>query len=365
MMKIKTAVGTTTTKIHNIGRGLTTTIAGIALLALSTAGFAEEMDHEHQHGHEDASAGSTASKHVHHSHGAGQWMFEYRFMRMDMEDLLDGTDSIRESEVTGTMMNPGPYMMAPTKMTMDMHMLMGMYGFNENFSLMVMLNYLHNDMEMVNRMGAKQSMDTSGMGDTQIGGMYTVGNGWVASLNLSVPTGSIDEEVNMTMMMGMPPMPMLQEVQAPYPMQLGSGTYDLIPSVTYETGLGQWNVGGQAQYTYHIDENDNDYTLGDVLEVGIWTKYAVNSSVIIAGRLDYSDEDSIDGRDPKINPAMAPTGDPDAQGGQRLDLTLDVSAIFGAHTFGIAYGVPVYQDLNGPQLEVQSIVTFSWQYMMM
>ena len=84
----------------------------------------------------------------------------------------------------------------------------------------------------------------------------------------------------------------------------------------------------------------------------------------MAGRLDYINEDEIDGQDPDIMVMMAPTGDPENTGGKRIDLTLDATAEFGAHTVGLAYTVPVQQDVNGIQMELQSIVTLSYMYMM-
>jgi hypothetical protein len=61
---------------------------------------------------------------------------------------------------------------------------------------------------------------------------------------------------------------------------------------------------------------------------------------------------------------MAPTDDPDNYGGTRLDLGLDVTAQVGGHTFGAGYAKPIQQDVNGIQLETQSIWTLSYMYMM-
>ena len=332
------------------------------VLALAPAANAEEMDHSQHtqmdhsqhaqmdHSQMDHSSAAQASEHMHHSHGAGQWMFEYRYMSMDMEDLLSGSDSISNSEVFMST----SYMMLPTKMTMDMHMFMAMYGFSDKLSGMVMLNYLDNEMDMVTMGGVTASMDTSGVGDTQVGVMYKVDNALTASVSLSIPTGATDEKVTM---MGV-------ERTAPYGMQLGSGTYDLIPSVTYTTSQGPWNYGGQAEYTLRTGENDDEYTLGNKLEISAWGKYALNKTVSVGGRLDYLNSDEIDGANPNIPAMMAPTNDPANYGATRVDLGLDVTAQFGGHTLGFGYAVPIKQDVNGIQLETQSILTLSYMYMM-
>ncbi len=351
--------------LNNKGRklGFAASMIGTAMFAISlSSSAAEEMDHSQhagmdhsQHAGMDHSQHAQAVSHEHHAHGKGEWMIEFRWMRMEMEDLLDGDNNVDVVDVIGTMMSPGAYMMAPTEMTMDMKMLMVMYGFTDKISGMVMVNHIDNEMDMVNRMGVASSMDTSGLGDTQVGAMYNIDNNMTAGLMLSIPTGDIDEKVQM----------MGNTVQAPYAMQLGSGTYDLIPSIQYTSTSGMWTFGGQAEYTYRIGENDNDYTLGNKIKLSGWGKYAIDKTWNVAGRLDYIKQDEIDGQDSKImNPMMAPTLDPANTGGKRIDLTLDATAAFGAHTVGLGYTVPVQQDVNGIQMELQSIVTLSYMYMM-
>ena len=371
-------------EVKNKGRqsGFAGALIGGAMLVFSANGLAaEEMDHSQhagmdhsQHAGMDHSSAAQAGQHVHHGHGQGQWMVEFRYMRMSMEDLLDGDSSVSSEDISGIVMpNNGcmmskdptrPYCMSPTEMTMDMKMLMVMYGFTDKISGMLMLNHIDNEMDMVMHMrmmaggpvvnSMTSSMETSGLGDTQVGAMYKIDGNLTAGLMLSIPTGDIDEKVQM----------MGNTVQAPYAMQLGSGTYDLIPSIQYITTSGEWTYGGQAEYTYHLSENDNDYTLGDKLKLSGWGKYAIDKTWNVAGRLDYINQDEIDGQDPSIMPIMAPTGDPDNYGGTRLDLTLDATAAFGAHTVGLGYTVPVQQDVNGIQMELQSILTLSYMYMM-
>ena len=48
----------------------------------------------------------------------------------------------------------------------------------------------------------------------------------------------------------------------PYGMQLGTGTFDLIPKIEYGDTTGKWGWLCEALYIYHIGENDNDYTWG-------------------------------------------------------------------------------------------------------
>ncbi|MBL1276785.1 MAG: hypothetical protein COB30_011920 [Ectothiorhodospiraceae bacterium] len=341
-----------------------------ALLSVPFAAMSAEQDHsDHQMDHLEHSPDSSghggghsghdtgSGSHIHHKHGVGGWMFEYKYMSMTMDGLLDGEDTISAADVTGTMMMPGPYMMAPTKMTMDMHMVMAMYAFNKKVSLMTMVNYLSKDMDMINRMGVESSMDTSGTGDTHLGLMYSINKQFITSVNVSIPTGSIDERG---------PMGANPDAKMPYNMQLGTGTYDLMPSMTYQMSKGGWSWGGQGALTYRIGESDNDYTLGNRFEATAWMKRKVGGNISLSGRLNFNKWAKIDGADPELMRMMSPVNDPEAQGGRRLDVLVGINGMFaGGHMLGLEVGVPVRQDLNGPQMKVDNMLTFAYQYMLM
>jgi hypothetical protein len=142
-------------------------------------------------------------------------------------------------------------------------------------------------------------------------------------------------------------------------MQLGSGTVDLKPALTYNdiSGDANWNWGGQASYLYHIGENGNGYSLGDNVKLTSWLQRALGP-VTSWFRLTYNNTDRISGRDPEIqkllDPVMgAPTPDADPRnyGGQRLDGFVGLSFSRGAFSIGAEGGVPFYQNLNGLQLQ--------------
>ena len=53
-----------------------------------------------------------------HMHAMGEWMVSYRYMTMDMQGLLKGSDSVQPT-MADTSFMPA---MLPKDMTMDMHM---------------------------------------------------------------------------------------------------------------------------------------------------------------------------------------------------------------------------------------------------
>ena len=153
-------------------------------------------------------------------HAIGEWMVSYRYMTMDMEGLLKGSNS-----VTASSQLTGMTTMVPAKMTMDMHMFGTMYAISEKWTFMGMLNYLENEMDMIMPMNMSMYMGSSGIGDLKVAGLYDLaqwdnGQRMHLKLGLSLPTGSIDEKHTNGNTLG-------------YGMQLGSGTYDFHPAVTY------------------------------------------------------------------------------------------------------------------------------------
>ena len=305
---------------------------------------------------------------IYHTHPAGGGMFGVKYMHMDMQGLRDGTHDVDLDEIGFRRGRPYNYMMIPKSMTMDMYMFMAMYGITDRLTLMGMANYQANAMRMLMDMGPPMppkpdpTMRTSGFGDTEVRGIYQLTEVFAGSLGLSLPTGDIDQSVRI---MGM-------NYHAPYDMQLGSGSFDLKPALTYSelSGDGQWNWGAQAQYTWHTADNANGYRLGDSAKLDSWLQRALGPATVWL-RLAYSHTDSMHGRDPDIQrmlgPAMmapsAPDADPNNYGGERMDGAVGASCKIGRFSIGVEGGVPLYQDLNGLQLKTDWFLTAGVQAM--
>ncbi len=314
---------------------------------------------------------------LYHTHPAGMWMFTYKTMYMNMGGLRAGTNNVDTHSVgySNSSMSSGMgsgmgsskaynYMMIPTYMDMYMHMFMAMYGVTDSLTLMGMANYEYNNMQMVMNMGpgmpyvSQSPMHTEGVSDTELRGLYKINKYLTGSLGLSIPTGSIKQT---DVMMG-------KEERAPYDMQLGSGTWDLKPALTYSalSDNYKWNWGAQAMYTYHTGTNSQGYSLGDVFKVTSWLQRVFGPSTTWL-RLAYSDTGRISGQDSQIQLsqmwAPAPDGDPRNYGGQRLDGLIGVNIVAGRLTFGVEGGIPLYQNLNGLQLKTQFVINTGIQVM--
>lgn len=311
-----------------------------------------------------------------HLHSRGEWMLSYRYMRMEMKDMLQGDDSIDSDDIVTQVANPyAPPMtvrVVPLEMTTDMHMLGMMYAPSDRLTLMAMLNYLEKSMNHqtymgmmgANRLGQFRT-EASGIGDTTLSALYGVYRDSTHRLHLnmgvSLPTGSIDEKDSV-----LTPMNTRPTLRLPYAMQLGSGTYDLLPGLTYAGKSGHWGWGAQYSATLRLDENDEDYSLGDRHQLTGWTSYRLQPGLSVSLRLLYLDEDSIDGRDPAIG-APVTTANPDNYGGERLDAALGVNWVgqrgaLRGQRLALEYQATLDQDANGVQMEMQDMLTVGWQY---
>ncbi len=341
----------------------------VSLLALSLSATAV-ADASHQASHRADSHGPIGVM-GEHMHKEGEWMFSYRYMLMEMDGNLDGSSSVSTDEILED------YRVAPENMTMEMHMLGAMYAPSDDLTLMLMVPLLNNEMDhtmqMMGGMGGMGMMmpmrsefttETDGIGDVKVGGLYrlnqTDDSTLILNMTLSLPTGSIDEK-DVTGMSGG------NKVQLPYRMQLGSGTYDIKPGLTYTVSQPTYSWGAQTVATLRLDENDNGYTLGDRIMATGWYARPFADTLSWSVRAAYEYWDDIDGEDEKLNPMMknmVPTADPDLQGGQRVDLAAGINWILpGTTTNRLAFEVikPVYQDLNGPQMEMDYSVVVGWQ----
>ena len=188
-----------------------------------------------------------------------------------------------------------------------------------------------------------------------------------AGLGASLPAGSIDHE-------GLPPVPPPQQNRIlPYPMQIGSGTFDLLPGLTYFFMVNDYSIGLQVRGVIRLNQNERDYKLGDRILATGWFSYIFALWVSGSFRVEWQTWGNIDGSDAEIArsspmgpPRSVPTAQPDLLGGGHLNLFLGLNLypIREAASdlrFAIEVGYTIYQDLDGPQLGRDWVVTVGVQ----
>jgi hypothetical protein len=242
---------------------------------------------------------------------ADGFMVGYRYMRSrDAGDMLHGDHVVGDAAIINEgcpVDSSGGCRMSPTEMTMNMHMVDLMYAPTDWLNLMLMPQFV--DMEMTMRPlegasavnvtatgghhsdgGFNHNQTTGGVGDT---GMYALFKLFDApihhvhlGLGVSAPTGDVGVRVRK------------QSRQdngfIHYGMQLGSGTWDFKPSLTYTGRQDDWGWGGQLSGTKRLqDRNESGYALGDLFQSTAWGSYDLTHWLSASVRGVYTWQGSI------------------------------------------------------------------------
>ena len=289
-----------------------------------------------------------------HTHLKNGFMVGYRYMYMNMADILEGTRQVSPGEVLET------YPVVHTLMTMEMHMAEVMYAPSDRVTVMAMLPYHRKHMEHEFRDGSRNADNSSGMGDISVMGLVNLlgdphakGHRLVLNAGFTAPTGSIDEGED--------------GKRFEYEMQLGSGTWDLLPGLTYLGESDTLSWGGQAMGVVRLGINDHDYRLGNGYRLSAWTQVKITDWFGPSVRFDWHAWEDIHGADPTLDPARNPAFDATKQAGQRLDFLAGLnfyipSGPFKGNRLAVEGGVPFYQHLDGPNMGVSWIITAAWTY---
>ena len=102
----------------------------------------------------------------------------------------------------------------------------------------------------------------------------------------------------MTMLSPMEMMHMI--MRADYGMQLGTGTVDLLPGLTYLGHIAQWSWGAVYRGRLALGDNTEGYQYGDRQEFTGWGGYSWIPGVTTTFRVEGEVDDRIHGADPKI-----------------------------------------------------------------
>ena len=244
-----------------------------------------------------------------HVHEKGKFGIAYSFMNMTMSGNQSGTNSISDNQIFTN------YLVSPGKMNMQMHMLMPMYGITDRLTAMAMINYNINTMTMNIQPGANPAdlppccraaaianenlpskMKSSGLGDTKLYLLYNLlgscNQRLVIGAGVSLPTGSIDKKGSTNQGSN--------SILA-YNMQLGTGTYNLLPSLVYTAQLNRFTIGAAFQSNIKLGVNSNNYSWGNEYSFSPWVAYKITTwaSVSLRGEAYYMND--LYGYDAAIN----------------------------------------------------------------
>jgi len=309
-------------------------------------------------------------------------------MAMRMDGLMDGDSAIKGDDLLGMPMMmgqpTGKFMAVPTEMDMNMLNVSAAYSFSDDFVAGIMLMYRDNSMDMTfNNMMLNDTgqhgftMESDGIGDTMLMAKYRLftddplipKSQGSLFMGLSLPTGSIDEKNSNH------PDAMRSDELLPYGMQLGSGTVDPSVGFLYSGSQSPYWWGANAVYTARLYDNERDYRLGDKFNLDLYSMYQLNYNLVAELQINSSYQDEINGEMDQSktgesghaamgngnSPFTTPLWNPDNYGGTKVGTTIGLQwQPVPLQIFNLQVGLPLYQKLNGIQLEDDWQVSLTW-----
>jgi hypothetical protein len=297
---------------------------------------------------------------VHAMHAPGAWSFAYQTQYARQGGSLSASDV---ALACGT----SACRYAPRRMTMRMHMLMLHYQWRENLSLMLMPQYMSMEMglrELASAAPAQPGTHLHGAGEHQSG---SVGDTVFAAiwqplplpklqvtLGLSAPTGKVDLEYR-------------RQNQSDgglmhFDMQTGSGTWDLLPALTWQDSAGAWHYGAQLSGTKRLEQrNASGYRLGDQWQLSTWATHPLTTLLAGSARLTHTWRDAIHGDFTEYNARLGPMDFPANQGGRYTDLGVGLIVTLPANQqLAVEWEEPVQDEPNGVQLAREGQWNLQW-----
>ena len=330
-----------------------------------------------------------------HSHKKGKWMISLRFTNMEMkknilngnsistEDILkqpnpfskipmmmknsesmsainDIPSKISDHPHTAPMKMPMNLSVIPKKMTMRMIMFGAMYAPSDKMTLMGMAMFSDKEMILDTHKGMMKreylgsfetsSSDLSKISLSALFNLHDVESSrWNIIFGLEKSLGENSEKG-----LVLTPMKMKTSITLPYGMQSSDKALRLITGITNVRLIGDFILGNQLLVKKVIDEKD--WNFDDEFEYNIWFQGSFNDKASYSFRLNYKDQDSIDGSDRTII-APVQTANPLNYGGEVLNFGIGMNAIFdifgGRHKDRFAFEIikPINQNKNGLQMK--------------
>lgn len=353
----------------------------VDLSALNFSGggtHSEHSSHEHEDHHQHGGHAPAGVMFSHMLPKSGDLMFGYRYMYSNQSgDMLKSSNKVSDKNLINKGCGPNPCYVAPDEMSMHMHMLDIMYAPTDWLNLMLMPQFVDMNMSFRGLDGAPEpasdSIDaavdhsehphnTGGVGDTGIYAMFKLldkqGHRLHATLGFSAPTGDVDIKLRRTH----------QEDLGfiHYGMQLGSGTWDFKPSLTYTGQMERWSWGAQLSGTKRMeDKNESGFAFGDIFQSTAWGSYSVFDWLSTSVRGVYTDQSNnkyvYNDTYNKIGPMDYSTN----YGGQYWDVGFGVNAFVGkgdlkGNSLSFEWLQPVSDNVNGYQLEREGSLSATW-----
>jgi hypothetical protein len=344
------------------------------------AASSDHSSHAHQHLHHGAQ--SPAGVMFDHMLSKDGFMVGYRYMYSSQSgDMLHGSNLVSDQAIVAGGCGPNPCFVTPNSMEMHMHMLDIMYAPTDWLNLMVMPQFMDMSMTMRRLNGAPPDSEapddgvhiphhvdngheTGGISDMGVYALiklFDAGSHHMhMGLGLSIPFGDVDVELRRN-----------HKVDGGlihYGMQLGSGTLDFKPSLTYTGNYDNWSWGAQLSGTKRLEKSgETGYRLGDMFQTTAWGGYGLTNWLNATIRGVYTVQGAVHGEFNQFIDKKGPMDYPMNYGGRFWDVGFGLNATVPGgdlvgNTLGVEWLQPVSTDFNGYQLDRDGTLSAAWHY---
>ena len=292
-------------------------------------------------------------------HDSGEIKFSYRLQVENRAGLVEGRDRIQ----------PGPVEVAyedgsiPVSFRSYAHVMELTWKPSDAITLFVTLPFYERTLDQyVASTGVRYRRSVRGFGDAVLNSLYRVFGNELhrvhLNLGLSLPSGSTNESAEA-------PAGSLQRL--PYIMQLGTGTLALEPGFTYNGLYRRTTWGAQVLGVLQAGTNSEGYKVGNRYSFSGWVGRRWKPWLRTSFRVHWQQWFDATGADDQLDPLLSPLADPTLQAGERLDALFAVDFYVGGGRFkgmriSVEAGLPAFQDLDGPQLRTEWLLTTGVQY---
>jgi opacity protein-like surface antigen len=247
------------------------------------------------------------------------------------------------------------------------------YGVTKDISIVLSAGMIERHIDLMTFYGTSgivprgmSNPGTESLQDSQLAGIWRVYQDPIhriqLNLGMSFPTGSNHDPAAV-----LQPSGVWAPIRAFYGMQTGTGTFDVLPGVLYGGSLGSWSWGLSYRARLPLGVNPEGYMWGNYQEANGWVGYSWAPGFTTTFRVNGNIQDHITGADWWMVSKIE-TADPLFYGGKRIELfggaSLDGKLVgVPGVTLLAEGGIPVYQNLNGPQLAKawQATMALRWK----
>ncbi len=309
---------------------------------------------------------------------AGDMMVGYRYMFGSQSgDTLNETHTATDSAIIAKGCGPNPCYIRSANMSMNMHMLDLMYAPTDWLTLMLMPQFVSMGMTMNALEGAPVSNEqamirhhlqsehqTGGIGDLGMYGLVKLLDKGIHHMHIttgfSAPTGDVDIQLNTNHG--------ITGGYIDYGMQLGSGTWDFKPSLTYTGKWQQFSWGAQTSGTVRMqNQNQSGYALGDLYQTTAWGSYGFTHWLSGSIRGLYTSQKSIRGKYNGLINQYSPADYTTNYGGHYWDVGFGMNAVvlsgdLTGNRFSVEWLQPLQDNVKGYQLNRDGTLAATWSF---